>query len=161
MAAFLNRGLPRAAIAQLSATATSANEVPAGTLTVRASGPTGGTALVLLNATVWTYTSNAGCPCQLGFTLVHGPSTVSTYVDLQNPSGGDSYSDVHRSDQLLVAIPTGVNQTFSVTVSRRIGTAPLIVSGELTALVVPYDGLGNNPVVGAALESATERTNGE
>lgn len=154
MTAFLNRGLGRLVRSEVSAMLVDATSHVAGSVTLRAGNPTGGSQLIFLIASVHAQTTQAGCPCELRIDIrTTGNATLSGphYLDLPVPPAGDGISDDNATVQAMIAVPTGVSQTFNLTVAQIYGTSPDIdVDGEFHAMAVPFDGFGGNPIIPAA-----------
>ncbi|MDF2735828.1 MAG: hypothetical protein K0S97_2452 [Chloroflexota bacterium] len=165
MTAFLNRGLGRVAQSNLSGalTATGAN-VTLGTVSIQAGNPTGGTAIVLVSASVNVYTTAAGCPCEMRLDLndqFGSPVSPFVVVDLPAIPAGDNDTDEIVHIQGIAVVPTGVARTYSVIASRTLGTATLVPYGKLDALYVPFNGTGFNPSAVAPAGAGAGETRGE
>ena len=146
MAGFLNRGLGRVDYGFVDGSLTSGTEATVGSVTVRASNPSGGAMFVQINATANVYQSVAGCPCEvLLWVEDEGGNTVGTYVyaDLPAIPSGDNDADTVVAIVGVTVVPTGVDETFTMYAQRAVGTGTTWLYGDLTAQVIPFDGDGD------------------
>ena len=155
MTAFLNRGLGRVVRTNLLATASSSTAVSGGTVTITAGNATGGTAWVYVTTSVNAYVTAGTCPCEATIVVTRGGIAVSTeaYMDLSPVAAPDDDSDATATSANVIAVPTGVPQTFSATFQRKTGTAPIYMNGTLIAMVIPFNGTGDPPSEEAPAEA--------
>jgi hypothetical protein len=151
MAAFLNRGLGRVVRTNLLGTANSATAVSTGSLTITAGNFEGGFAYVLVTSSVNAYVTGPTCPCEATIVVTRGGAQVSSeiYMDLPPVAAPDLDSDDAATTTNVIVVPTGVPQTFTATFQRKLGTAAVYMYGTLTAVVIPFGGTGEPPVLTA------------
>jgi hypothetical protein len=160
MAAFLERTGGRA-------TADSNSFVPTlistgkelGSVTIRAGNVTGGTAFIQLQASGYAFLASideTGCNagCQVSEAIYKAGSMVSNFgaTTLQNTSATTQEIGT-MSISAVVAIPTGVNTTFSLMATRDSGTGSITGVGSLTATYFPFGGTGANTLASDADET--------
>jgi hypothetical protein len=157
MAAFLTRVAPRAATSWWPDEEL-AGDTPVllGELTVKGAEGAGGTASVVVNASVSVYTEDvSGCPCTGAFYIVSDSvgfgswtqyATASeinaSYIDLD----GETVIDVgigSTSLSVLLTIPSGVTETVYLYGFLERGTA-VLTYGEMVATVANFEGTGGN-----------------
>ena len=155
MAAFLNRGLGRAAadanLVDGDDWATLDGDVAAATLQV--GGSTGGTAHVLVEADLNAWTDENGvCPCELEVVLWNSATletSVYVYAPIVNELQTFGYYEGVASVSHLFSVPSGTNVTFSmnVLVNSTLVPSPENDAGysySLTALYIPFDATGTD-----------------
>jgi hypothetical protein len=157
MAAFLRRGLGRVAEATFGDTLDSSGLVHVGQVEIKAGDVTGGTARVLVQASVSAYAGSGPCGCRVVWYLedAYGSGSLNWATDLDNPTGlpwdSSALSDVFT-------VPTGVTTTFYVSAIRT-ETADVEVYGHITAMVIPFDGTGEaGGLSGASVGSPDDPT---
>ena len=162
MAAFLNRGLGRAG-SSVGATgvaddwATFENNA-LGALDLVHGGAPGGTAFVLVTASVSAYTREVGvCPCELAVwlvdlnTLEESPAVFKTIGSEASPPDADlvSWYETSSSMNYLFSVPSGVTHTYVLGAAMNTTTPPSDINGSgaewsMTALYVPFGAKGGN-----------------
>jgi hypothetical protein len=163
MAAFLNRGLGRAAS---DWAATGFNDDWAafgdnvlGAIDLVHGGATGGTGLVQATASVTAYTKEAEvCPCELAVWLVNvdtgeeSPTMFQTITDIPSPPGEDTFlwREASISIDYVFAVPSGAAHTYVLGALIRPTNAPTNVNSSgaewtLAAVYIPFAGNGGNP----------------
>lgn len=155
MAAFLSRTASRGAYDAGTLSPVPAAPTDLAVVTVRGSNVPGGTALVQLTGTFWVsvaYGNDLNCnPCEAAARIVQngGGGSQFTYVQVFNQSA--SVSEVGSGAVTWMAtIPTGQDVTFHFQAYRSVGTGTMNAAGQLSAIVVPLDGSGENPDLSAA-----------
>lgn len=160
MAAFLTRVAPRAATSWWAEDALANDtEVTLAQLSVKGAEGTGGTASVVVNASVSIYTEDAtGCPCTGAFYVVSdsgfGSWTQYATVTELNVSAEDELGAVTEfavgstSLSVLLTIPSGVTEDVYLVGWLDKGTA-VLTYGEMVASVANFNGTGANVEVPA------------
>ena len=160
MSAFLARTGGRVAYDTNSIVTSITTEVDLANVTMRAGNVPGGTAFVKLEASGYVYTNGnneTGCaPCQVNVVVRwnEGGGT-SLYAPAQMYNLSTVLQEIDTfSITWVVAVPTGVDQTFRVTAARSAGTGQVNGIASLTASYYPFSGLGTNSF-GAATTDGT------
>jgi hypothetical protein len=164
MAAFLNRGLGRAA-GDSGATGFDGGWdvlIPGGGIAgvnLVHGGSTGGSGHVLVTGSLSAYTDEAGvCPCELAVWLVNvnsgeeSPTLFEIIGSEPSPPHGDqpAWYETSMSISHLFTVPSGATHTYvlAASVVPTLSPSPendAAVEWSLTALYVPFDGGGGNP----------------
>jgi hypothetical protein len=152
MAAFLNRTGTRGDSDSSVGTALSGSLSTLGTVAIKAGDVTGGTAYVKIDAAVQSFTlSTAGCACTAFFYIYDSEGEIAGpgYLQVQNaPVSG--YSLDGSALTTLVAVPTGVTQTFTVKAYVDTTTATVNAFADVTATYVPFASTGGNAPAGVS-----------
>lgn len=152
MAAFLNRTGGRADYDDGPTLVLTASAQTLATVSIKAGDVTGGTAYVKIEASVQTYTLSAtGCPCD-GFFYIEGASGAvagPAYLEV-NELSTEGWSVDGTSLSTLVAVPTGVTQTFMVRAFQDGGTGAMSAFANVTAMYVPFASTGGNAPAGVS-----------
>jgi hypothetical protein len=151
MAAFLSRGLGRAAGTQGFQTYLADGTQTIASITVDTGGVTGGTGFVLVTGSATgTSTSGTTCPCAIGVRVRNATageepslwefeevSNTATYFGLRIGSATQSW---------VFEVPTGTTQTFELrtTVDMTGASGDLTVQGHITAIYVPFGSTGGS-----------------
>lgn len=160
MAAFLNRGLGRAAFDTVSTTddhwAVFAGSIPGPAVTfLTAGGGTGGTAYVLATGSVSAFTDEPGvCPCELRIALFSEDGEIGTIVstmisDEASPDDGSRKGSASASH--LFTVSSGVSTGFTILAVIYPTNPPSLVGFtadaefDLQATYVPFAFDGSNP----------------
>ncbi len=156
MAAFMTRGLSRIAGSSLDTATLTSDTTTIGAVTVKAGTVTGGQAMAKVDVALWIYIGApaAGCPCKVVGEWRDPSARVRAtgFVSLPGLDPGDSnWGDRHLALTLAQAIPTGVDQTFTVVGRRHIGTAQVFVRGNLSAITAPFSTSGAVSTSGVTL----------
>jgi hypothetical protein len=158
MAAFLERAGGRATSGTNGFTTVAGAPATLATVTIRAGNVTGGTAFIQLQASGYAFTGvvdATGCNtgCQVSEQIFKGASVVSNYgaAFLQNTSA-TAQEIGSLATAAVVAIPTGVNTTFTLQATRDTGTGAITGVGTLTATYFPFGGTGANTLASEAGE---------
>lgn len=154
MAAFIARSAGRVETATMGFfTIGTDAAVIAGTVVIRAGDVPGGTANIVIRTDLGAYTYSAPSDAIYRIDIYHGASFVAnTWVTMPGKATFD-YAATNASLSQTVAVPTGVNQTFTVRVYKLYGTASLTGYGTLTASYAPFNGIGANAAIPAAVTS--------
>ena len=148
MAGFLGRGLGRIDHGVAGPVPVGTSETDITSATIRAGNVQGGTAFIQVSASGYAFTSadNATTcvPCQVNFYVVGGASTsiygVATVTNVNiSVKEIDSFAITWR-----VAVPTGVDQTFTLYADQEQGVGAMSAFASLTVTYVPFDGDGGN-----------------
>lgn len=165
MAAFLARSAPRAETAFFDGATLATEELYYASFDIKAGEGTGGTAAIVVNASVSVSTLDAsGCPCTAAFYIYSDSSPYSSYVqyatvtatNIDIPDDG-TYGIASTPITVLLYVPTGVTETVYL-VGYMVDGAPLQAWGEMVGTVALFDGVGNNAVMPTV--SAGVRTGG-
>ena len=151
MAAFLSRGLGRAAGAQDSEGFTADGTQTIASITLDTGGVPGGTGFVLVTGSATGVTGSATtCPCAIGVRVRNATagqepglwefdevSNTGTYFGLRVGSATQSW---------VFSVPTGTTQTFELrtTVDMTGATGDMTVQGHITAIYVPFGSTGGS-----------------
>ena len=145
MAAFLNRVGSRAGYAVTGWQTVPDAEADLAVLTIKAGNVTGGTAFAVVNAAITTYATTAtGCPCQALFIVTRDGGGTSNYAYTQVNEVTGSLSFDSASLTLVIAVPTGVTQTFRIRGYRLAGTATINARVDASAIYTPFGNLGGS-----------------
>ena len=152
MAAFLNRGFPRAALASGSITFGAAARDPVAQLQMIAGGARGGSGFVVVDVDVSASTNTPGrCPCDVtiwidmldggGFSLLD--SSDAMYFDVPDTATPTGYRNEGGSVSWVFPVPTLAVRTFAARaiVSSNVFPAPgadEFVAATITATYVPF-----------------------
>jgi hypothetical protein len=157
MAAFLNRGLGRAAIGDGNGASLTGTYVDVATTSLLA--PGAGYALVSMSAFAYT-TSISGCPCVINARIGETVPTTGYYfantLFNQNVSG---VGDVYLGTQWLYPIPAQGTYTFRAQLQRFTGSAAVFGDAVITVLWVPFGATGSANYTNATT-SETEGVDG-
>jgi hypothetical protein len=156
MAAFLNRGLGRAAgdAAEVFNDDWATLDGAVGNAILRTGGVAGGTAHVLVEADLSAWTNEAGiCPCEIEAFLSNSatPETsIATYASVVDQAQLSGYRNALTSVSHLFTVPSGINVTYSlnVTVFPTLTPSPENDAGyaySVSAVYLPFDSQGENP----------------
>jgi len=149
MAAFLARASGRTVYDDFGLPDITGTETAIGSVTIRAGDPLGGYANILVHVDLTAFGYDAPSDANVRVSLMHGGGLVqSSWVQVP-PRGPANYGIASTSISAVVAVPTGVNQVFSVRVFKEAGTTLTQGLGTLTASYFPFSGLGQNPAVAA------------
>jgi len=150
MAAFLNRGLGRAAYSDFSVDfetdAQSATSNNLATVTVTAGNVGGGSAVVVLWASMSIrYDDSGNCPCDMQLSIsdvVGGPLSLSVF-DTGSP---EAFSAFPVNSIRAVVVETGIPTTFTLSIQEFNNAAGsfFLVEGTFGAMVFPFGGTGQN-----------------
>jgi hypothetical protein len=164
MAAFLNRGLGRAA-GDAGFTEDDWASLDGGALTgvdLLHGGATGGTAHVLVTANVLAYTDEAGiCPCELGIVIVNDDTGEESppMFDIisgaeRSPVDGTSprYFEASVSVSHLFTVSSGVTNTYSLyaRVTHTLSPSPENTAAadySISAVYIPFGANGAAPTI--------------
>lgn len=165
MAAFLNRGLGRAAGGQFGTFDDDWTSIeayfPVADVTLTAGGGTGGTAHAWATGNVAVWTNEPGvCPCEVEIYLVNDTTgeasdsyfaTIGTEMPPPNPNDPDSpYAQIVMPASFLFTVDSGVPNLIELVAKvfpTTPPTAPFVAGyeGELQVLYVPFGAAGGNP----------------
>jgi hypothetical protein len=157
MAAFLNRSLGRAngAAGVSSADWADLDDAPAGEVTLRTGGGTGGTGHVLVFGSLSAWTDENGiCPCEIELWL-YTPNTFEESAPMWQLIGTETVSGIYEgavSVSHLFTVPSGTDVTFSMYASIQSQLAPSPennagYSYDMSAMYLPFDHNGGNPEI--------------
>jgi hypothetical protein len=151
MAAFLNRGLGRAASGQGGVTALAdINETDLATVTIDTGGVSGGTGFVLVTGSVSAATlSSTTCPCEVSVAVrnVTDDEAIGSLrfevLNIESPSGNRSGSG---GNTWVFAVDSGSSREFSVQASLDMtgATGNVQVEGRVSAVYVPFGATGGS-----------------
>lgn len=155
MAAFLNRSLGRAVGSAGIGDDDWADltEGPAGTVTLRTGGGTGGTGYVWVHGSLSAWTDESGiCPCEIELWLSNA-TTFEESAPMYQVIGTDAVSGFYEgavSVSHLFAVPSGVNVTYSLHASIQSQLSPSPENNaayyyDMSAMYLPFDWDGTNP----------------
>jgi hypothetical protein len=145
MAAFLARSSGRVVSDESSYFVIPATEGVSATVTIRAGDVTGGLANIMVQAHIQGYTYSLPSDGMVSVRLFHGDNPIAQ-TWLQIPKQVTStFGMGSASVTSVVAVPTGVNQTFTLRTYVFSGAASQSGLGSLTATYIPFGGLGENP----------------
>ena len=133
MAAFLNRGLGRAALGADSAVPFTNGFIEA--VGVDLTTPGAGYVQVVVQGMV--YTSGGGCPCIIRLQILADGTTNSYYLDATQPANGFS----HIGNTWLFPVDAGSHH-FAAMVRRSFGAGSFGADTVITATWIPFDGTG-------------------
>lgn len=157
MAAFLNRSLGRA-IGDAGVVEDDWTELdagPAGQVTLRSGGGTGGSAYVWVQGTLSAWTDEAGiCPCEIELWLFTA-TTLERSAPMWQVIGTDSVGGLYEgsvSVSHLFAVPSGINVNYDLyaKITSQLAPSPENNAGyafDMTAMYLPFDWDGTNPVI--------------
>lgn len=171
MAAFLNRGLGRAANGIFVDEGWAGLESPGGiaaTTDLLAGGGAGGTAHVLVTANLNAWTDEpAICPCEIQVVL-YNPDTEEASLTVFDAIGGDGiptddpdhlgpYWEGNATVSYLFTVPSGATNTYELIATIVPTTTPTVptegnglITGwasSIQAVYVPFDATGENPEI--------------
>ena len=155
MAAFLNRSLGRADGASGVSLEDWADldDGPAGEVTLRTGGGTGGTGYVLVHGSLSAWTDENGiCPCEIELYLVD-ETTFEESAPMWQLIGTETVDGIYESAvsvSHLFTVPSGTDVTFSLYASIQSALAPSPeknagFSYDMSAMYIPFDRIGSNP----------------
>lgn len=140
MAAFLSRASGRVSFDSYTASTLADNYATVAAVQIKAGNVTGGTANVLITATIALNPSSASLPTGGTFQLLfNGDYLTDTTVVV----GDVTHTQDNGMLQWVVAVPTGVVHDIALQAQRAFST-DANHWGTLTALYVPFDGDGTN-----------------
>jgi len=151
MAAFLNRGLGRAAADEDSGSVAADGTLDVATVTLTAGGTSGGTGFVVVTGSVSAYTtSGTTCPCEVGVRVVDVASGESpglwSFFDVSNTASPSGYRNATGTSTWVFAVPSGASRTFAVRASVDMtgATGSLLLQGNLSAVYAPFGSTGGS-----------------
>ncbi len=157
MAAFLNRSLGRA----IGAAGVGEDDWaeladgPAGSVTLKTGGGTGGTGYVWVTGSFTAWTDEGGiCPCEIELWLFNG-TTFEELAPMYQVIGTDAVSGFYEgavSVSHLFAVPSGVNVTYTLyaDIQSQLSPSPEFNAGyyyDMSAMYLPFDWDGTNPEI--------------
>ena len=162
MAAFLNRVGSRGTFGAGGWTPMTGTEADLATVQIRAGNVTGGTAIVVVNVAISTYSeTTTGCPCAGTFVVRRDGGGESNYVYTQvNELSGGIYAFDSAAISFAMEVPTGVTQTFRIRGNEYAGTATLNARVNATAIYAPFGYLGTNQLNADSLTEVTKGLSG-
>jgi S-layer homology domain len=145
MAAFLQRGLGRAAGGPYGNVGLTATYSDLSVLTIKAGEVPGGTVFIKLDGYVASYTTNvAGCPCQTVYYIaLDGGGGSFNFFNQLTTLGSSGYALDTGAVGWVVALPSGTTLTFRLR-ARVFGGANHNADGQLFALMVPFGSQGTS-----------------
>jgi len=152
MAAFLNRGLGRAAGDEGNTTVTAdATNVDVATITIETGGTSGGTGFVVVNASLTAFTDSATtCPCEVSL-RVRDSTSGSTqdlwqFFDVSNTASPSGYRNESGSMSWVFVVPSGSSRTFTAraNVDMTGATGTLTMSAHISAVYAPFGSTGGS-----------------
>jgi hypothetical protein len=164
MAAFLGRGLGRAAADFGNPTAATSEGILVSSVTIKPGAATGGTVMLQLTATVHaTIEDEAGCPCETTFWIQDDTKVLSFDVILQNQgplvgTGETANQTANGATSFFIEVPSGVSGTYDLIAQTTAGTGEVFAYGDLSAAYVPFGPTGGNDL-GNGLAGSGPRTN--
>jgi hypothetical protein len=164
MAAFLGRGLGRAASGFGIPTPATTEGILVSSITIKPGSATGGTVMLQLTATVHaTIIDEAGCPCETIFWIQDDTDDLSFDVILQNQGplvGTDVFANQteNGATSFFIEVPSGVEQTYDLIAMTTAGTGEVFAYGDLSAAYVPFGPDGGNDL-GNSPAGSKQRTN--
>jgi hypothetical protein len=164
MAAFLQRTAPRAETAFFINEALSGSEEELASFPIKAGGATGGTAALVVNATVTVRVDDASaCPCTAAFYIDSDLAPIGSFeqyatVTAEDVDFGDDngvWGVATTSITVLIQIPTGVTDNVYLIGYVLDGGGVMEAYGEMVGSVALFDGLGNNVSIPATTSGAS------
>jgi hypothetical protein len=151
MAAFLNRGLGRAANAQGTTTVTADATSDVATVTIEAGGTSGGTGFVVVTGSLSAYTlSGTTCPCEVSIRVRDTTSgtepSLWQFFDVSNTATPTGYRNASGTISWAFTVPSGADRTFVARagVNMTGATGSLTLQAHLTAVYVPFGSTGGS-----------------
>lgn len=152
MAAFMHRGFGRVGHDESNTVLDAGESASLGTVTVDAGATSSGTGFVVVSGHVEASTATeASCPCQVLVSMDEGDGTSTherTYLNLPGTANESGHSRIDGTAQQVYPIAADASETYTLSVDLMDADATSVnVSGELTAVYVPFGPDGDDTLV--------------